>query len=58
MLFVGPLGVGFSGISIEINIFSFGKMHLRMSSGVAVVLSRSQCVNTCITQMMYIDGYV
>ena len=32
MLLIGTLGMGFSGILIEINTFSFGKMHLRMSS--------------------------
>ena len=32
MLLIGPLGVDFSEILTEINIFSFGKMHLRMSS--------------------------
>ena len=33
MLFIGPLGTNFSEILIEIHIFSFKKMHLKMSSG-------------------------
>ena len=33
ILLIGPLGTNFSEISIEIYIFSFNKMHLKMSSG-------------------------
>ena len=33
MLLIGPLGSNFSEILIEIYIFSFKKMHLKMSSG-------------------------
>ena len=33
ILLIGPLGTNFSGILIEIHIFSFKKMHLKMSSG-------------------------
>ena len=33
ILLIGPLGTDFSEILIEIHIFSFGKMHLIMSSG-------------------------
>ena len=32
-LLIGPLGTNFSEILIEINTFSFKKMHLKMSSG-------------------------
>ena len=32
ILLIGPLGTNFSGTSIEIQIFSFKKMHLKMSS--------------------------
>ena len=33
ILLIGPLGTNFSEISIEIQTFSFKKMHLKMSSG-------------------------
>ena len=33
ILFIGPLGTNFSEILIEIQIFSFKKMHLKVSSG-------------------------
>ena len=33
ILLIGPLGTNFSDIAIEIDIFSFKKMHLKMSSG-------------------------
>ena len=33
VLLIGPVGTNFSEISIEIYIFSFKKMHLKMSSG-------------------------
>ena len=33
ILLIGPLGTNFSEILIEINTFSFKKMHLKMSSG-------------------------
>ena len=33
ILLIGPLGTNFSEISIKIHIFSFMKMHLKMSSG-------------------------
>ena len=33
ILLIGPLGTNFSGILIKIHIFSFKKMHLKMSSG-------------------------
>ena len=33
ILLIGPLGTNFSEIAIEIDIFSFKKMHLKMSSG-------------------------
>ena len=33
MLLIGPMGTNFSEISIKIHIFSFNKMHLKMSSG-------------------------
>ena len=33
ILLIGPLGLNFSEILIEIHIFSFKKMHLKMSSG-------------------------
>ena len=33
ILLIGPLGINFSEISIEIYIFSSKKMHLKMSSG-------------------------
>ena len=33
ILLIGPLGTNFSETLIEIYIFSFNKMHLKMSSG-------------------------
>ena len=33
ILLIGPLGTNFNGNLIEINTFSFKKMHLKMSSG-------------------------
>ena len=33
ILLIGPLGTNFNAILIEIQIFSFKKMHLKMSSG-------------------------
>ena len=33
ILLIGPIGANFSEILIEINIFSFNKMHLKMLSG-------------------------
>ena len=33
ILFIGPLGTNFNEILVEIYIFSFKKMHLKMSSG-------------------------
>ena len=39
-LLIGPSGINFNEIFIEIHIFSFKKMHLKMSAN----LSRPQCV--------------
>ena len=33
ILLIGPLGTNFNEISIEIHLFSFKKMHLKISSG-------------------------
>ena len=33
ILLIGPLGTNFTGVLIEIDTFSFKKMHLKMSSG-------------------------
>ena len=45
VLLFGPLGTNFSEIVIEIEIFSFTKLHLKVSSAkVAAILSRPQCV--------------
>ena len=33
VLLIGPLGINFSEILIEIHTFSFKKMHMKMSSG-------------------------
>ena len=33
ILLIGPLGTSFSDIVVEIHAFSFGKMHLKVSSG-------------------------
>ena len=33
ILLIGPLGTNFAGILIEIQTFSFKKMHVKMSSG-------------------------
>ena len=53
MLLFRPLGTNFSEILIEIHTFSFKKMHLKMSSGKWVaILSRLQCVNVCISNLM------
>ena len=49
LLLIGLLGTNFSEILIEIYIFSFKKLHLKMSSGkMAAILSRPQCVKYCI----------
>ena len=44
LLSIGPLGRNFTEICIEIQTFSFKKMHLKMSS----ISSRPQCVKQCI----------
>ena len=45
ILLIRPLGTNFSEILLKIYIFSFNKMHLKMSSGkLAAILSRPQCV--------------
>ena len=46
MLLIGPLGTNFSEILIEIQIFQFKKMNLKMSSGKCWPFSQPQCVNT------------
>ena len=46
ILLIWPLGTNFSEISIEINIFSFKKMHLKMSSGKCRLLCLSLNVST------------
>ena len=33
ILLIGPLGINFNEISIDIHTFSFKKMHMKMSSG-------------------------
>ena len=46
ILLIGSLGTNFSEILIKIYIFSFKKMHSKMSSGKLVaILSQPQCVN-------------
>ena len=45
ILLIGSLGTNFNEILIEIDIFLFKKMHLKMSAEVAAILSRPQCVN-------------
>ena len=43
ILLIGPLGTNFSEISIEIHVFSFKKMHLKMlSAEMAAILSRGR----------------
>ena len=45
-LLIGRIGTNFSEMLIEIHIFSFTKMHLKMSSAkMAAILSQPQCVN-------------
>ena len=47
ILLIGPLGTKFSEILIEINTFSFKKMHLKMSSGKwRPFVSASMCLDT------------
>ena len=47
ILLIGPVGINFSEIVIEIHIFSFKKIHLKMSSRkMASILSRPQCVKS------------
>ena len=43
-MFIGPLGIIFSEILIEIYIFSFKEMHLKTSCKMASILSRCQWV--------------
>ena len=46
ILLIGPVGTNFSEILIAMQILSFKKTHLKMSSGKkAAVLSRPQCFN-------------
>ena len=46
ILLIRPFGTNFSEILIEIIIFSFKKMRLKVSSGeMAAILSRPRCVN-------------
>ena len=46
ILLTGPLGTNFNEILIEIQIFSFKKMHLKnIVCETAAILSRPQCVN-------------
>ena len=46
ILLIGPVGTNFGEIVIEIKIFSFTHLHLKVSSAkVAAILSRPQCVN-------------
>ena len=47
MLLIGPLGTNVSEILIEMDPFSFMKMHLKCRLEIAAILSRHQCVNTC-----------
>ena len=45
ILLIGPLGTNFSEILIEIDTFSFKKIHLKMlSAKMVAILSRPQCV--------------
>ena len=51
ILLIGPLGTNFSETLIRIQIFSFKKMHYKMSSAKwRSFLSRSQCVNPYINK--------
>ena len=43
ILSIGPLGTNFSEILIEINTFSFKKMHLKMSGKWRPFVSASMC---------------
>ena len=45
ILSIGPLGTNFSEILIGNQTFSFRKLHLKMSSALASILSRPQWVN-------------
>ena len=44
ILLIGPIGTNFNEILVEINTFSFKKIHLKMSSGQGVhFVSASMC---------------
>ena len=45
ILSIGPLGTNFGEILIEINAFSFKKMHLKNVCKMASILSRPQCIH-------------
>ena len=50
LMLIGPLGINFCEILIEVHTFSFMKMHLKMSSAKwGSISSRPQCVNIRIT---------
>ena len=47
LLSIGPCGIYFNGILLEIQKFSFRKMYINMSSSkMAVILSLTQCVKS------------
>ena len=58
ILLIGPLGINFSEILIEILTFSFKKMHLKVSSakrrplclGLNVYVSCACCCDACVTE--------
>ena len=55
MLLIWPLGTNFSEILIEIHIFLFKKMHLKMLSGKwRPFLSQPQCVKECCRLVIWI----
>ena len=54
ILLIGPLGTNFSEIFIEIYIFSFKKMHLKMSSGNC----RPFCLGLNVLIPIWISSYI
>ena len=51
VLWIGPMGINFNDILIEIYSFSFTKMHLKMSFGIDHFVSASMCDGQVLTHI-------
>ena len=59
ILLIGPLGINFSEILIEIKIFSFKKMHLKVSSVKGrLFLPRPQCVKGIVISVELLNPWI